>query len=114
MMHRKSEELDTMHDSRSVTVRVLPGGSVKAVTTPPPVVKVESVPVPPVSAVHSSAEGNKRQNVDSVKSNEEQFPALPKSKPVAVPKPTGMLKYKRNLTAAVKNNMAHKGYKYGD
>jgi len=113
MMHRKSEELDQIQDSQTVTVRVLPGGSVKAAPTTTPVVKVESVPVPPVSAVNSSAEGNKPQNVDSVKSNEEQFPALPRSKPVAVPVPTGMLKYKRNLTAAVKNNMAHRGYKYG-
>merc|ERR1719334_1033462 len=113
MMHRKSEELDKIHDSRSVTVRVLAGGSVKAAPTPPPVVKVESVLVPPASAVNSSAEADKPQNVDSVQSTEEQFPALPRSKPVAVPMPTGMLKYKRNLTAAVKNNMAHKGYKYG-
>merc|ERR1711951_325248 len=69
MMHRENEELAQIHDSRSMTVRVLPGGSVKAVPTPPPVVKVESVPVPPVSAVNSSVEGNKPQNVDSVKSN---------------------------------------------
>merc|ERR1719433_1978658 len=113
MMHRKSEELAQIQDSRSVTVRVLPGGSVKAVLTPQPVDKVESVPVPPVSAVNCSVEDYKPQNVDSVKSNEEQFPALPRSKPVAVPKPTGMLKYKRNLTAAVKNNMVQRGYKYG-
>merc|ERR1719493_236062 len=113
MMHRKSEELDTIHDSRSVTVRVLPGGSVKAVPTPSSVVKVESVPVLPVSAVKSSTAANKPQNEDSSESTEEHFPALPRSKPVAVPKPTGVLKYKRNLTAAVKNNMAHRGYKYG-
>merc|ERR1711951_317520 len=47
MMHRENEELAQIHDSRSVTVRVLPGGSVKGAPTPPPVVKVESVPVPP-------------------------------------------------------------------
>merc|ERR1719336_3715835 len=80
MMHRKSEELDQSHDSRSVTVRVLPGGSVKAAPTATPVVKVEAVPVPPVSAVKSLVEGNKPQNADSIKSNEEQFPALPRSK----------------------------------
>jgi len=113
MMHRKSEELDQSQDSRSVTVRVLPGGSVKAAPTATPVVKVEAVPEPPVSAVNCSVEDYKPQNADSVKSNEEQFPALPRSKPVAVPVPTGMLKYKRNLTAAVKNNMAYRGYKYG-
>merc|ERR1719385_406779 len=61
MMHRESEELAQIQDSRSVTVRVLPGGSVKAAPTPQPVVKVESVPVPPVSAVNSSAEDNKPQ-----------------------------------------------------
>merc|ERR1719385_529529 len=59
MMRRKSEELDQIQGSRSVTVRVLPGGSVKAVPIPQPVVKVESVPVPPVSAVKSSAEADK-------------------------------------------------------
>jgi len=113
MMRRESEELTQIQDSRSVTVRVLPGGSVKAASTPHPVVKVEAVPVPPVSDVNSSEEADNPQNADSSKSNEEQFPALPKSKPVAVRKPTGVLKYKRNLTAAVKNNMVHRGYKYG-
>merc|ERR1719499_1814831 len=113
MAHRESEDLDKVHDSRSVTVRVLPGGSVKAEPTSQPVVNEEAVPVPPVSAVKSSTEANKSQNDDSSESTEEQFPALPRSKPVAVPVPSGVLKYKRNLTAAVKNNMVHRGYKYG-
>merc|ERR1711879_378104 len=113
MAHRESEDLDKMDTSRSVTVRVLPGGSVKADPTSQPVVNVEAVPVPPVSAVKSSTEANKSQNDDSSESTEEQFPALPRSKPVAVPVPSGVLKYKRNLTAAVKNNMVHRGYKYG-
>jgi len=113
MAHRESEDLDKMDTSRSVTVRVLPGGSVKAEPTSQPVVNEEAVPVPPVSAVKSSTEANKSQNDDSSESTEEQFPALPRSKPVAVPVPSGVLKYKRNLTAAVKNNMVHRGYKYG-
>merc|ERR1711879_809201 len=113
MAHRESEDLDKMDTSRSVTVRVLPGGSVKADPTSQPVVNVEAVNAPPLSAVNSSTESNKPHNDDASESNEEQFPALPRSKPVAVPVSSGVLKYKRNLTAAVKNNMVHRGYKYG-
>merc|ERR1719361_488815 len=113
MAHRESEDLDKMDASQSVTVRALPGGSVKAEPTSQPVVNVETVLVPPVPAVSSSVEAKKPQNEDSSESTEEQFPALPRSKPVAVPVPSGVLKYKRNLTAAVKNNMVHRGYKYG-
>merc|ERR1719295_1443928 len=72
MMRRESEELDQIHKSRSVTVRVLPGGSVKAVPIPHPVVNVESIRVPPESDENSSAESDKPQNADSFKSNEEQ------------------------------------------
>merc|ERR550532_174667 len=102
-----------VHDSQSVTVRVLPGGSVEAEPTSQPVVNEEPVPVPPVSVANSLTEANKPHSDDSSESTEEQFPALPRSKPVAVPVPSGVLKYKRNLTAAVKNNMVHRGYKYG-
>merc|ERR1719347_1077471 len=113
MMHRESEELDTVHDSKTVTVRVLPGGSVKAAPAGHPVSTVEPVAVTPAQSVNTSEDADKIQNVDSSESAEDHFPALPRSKPVAVPVSSGVLKYKRNLTAAVKNNMVHRGYKYG-
>jgi len=113
MMHRSSEELDTVHDSKTVTVRILPGGSVKAAPAAHPVSTVEPVAVTPVPPVNSLKDADKMQSVNSSESAEDHFPALPRSKPVAVPVSSGVLKYKRNLTAAVKNNMVHRGYKYG-
>merc|ERR1711874_297804 len=71
---------------------------------------VAVTPVPPQS---TSEDAGKIQSVDSSESAEDPFPALPRSKPVAVPVSSGVLKYKRNLTAAVENNMVHRGYKYG-
>lgn len=113
MMYRESEKLDTVHDSRSATVRVLPGGSVKAALSTHPASTVEPVAVTPVPPVDTSEDAEKIQNVDSSEAAEDPFPALPRSKAVSVPVPSGVLKYKRNLTAAVKNNMVHRGYKYG-
>jgi len=107
MKHRSSEELGKVHDVNTVKVRVLPGGSVKSGTEskPEPVVKMEAVS-------DSLKKENEPLNVDSSESKEEQFPALPRSKPVAVPVPNGVLNYKRNRTAAVKNNLVNTGYKY--
>merc|ERR1712062_256048 len=113
MMHRVSEELDTVQDSKTVTVRILPGGSVKAAPAAHPVSTMEPVAVTPVPPVNSLKDADKIQSVDSSESAEDPFPALPRSKPVVVPVSSGVLKYKRNLTAAVKNNMVHRGYKYG-